>query len=284
MRLVRFETLTLTERPHARGGVFRSYDLMMGRDGSPSNYYLSIGVLSGDFVSPRHRHNFDQVRFQLEGSFDFAADGRMDPKTIGYFPEGTRYGPQKSLSQDSMTLVLQFGGASGNGYMSEPQFQQGLARLQAKGSFADGVFTREKEGGGKINQDAYEAVWEEVNGRELVYPKERYNHSVFMHPDNFEWMPNGAGRAVKRLGTFSERGAHVAMHRVDANAALALKTGSLYFVWSGSGEVSGKAWRKWSTLEVGGGDRVEMRAGEPSEILQLGLNRFEEQAIERQAA
>ena len=284
MRLVTFESLTLTERPHARGGVFRNYDLLMGREGSPSNYYLSIGVLSGDFVSPRHRHNFDQVRFQLEGSYDFAADGRMDPKTIGYFPEGTRYGPQKALSENSQTLVLQFGGASGNGYMSEPQFQRGLADMQGKGTFANGVFTRIKPDGGKINQDAYEAVWEHVNGRDLEYPKERYNHSVFMHPDNFAWMPVAPGRAVKQLGTFTERGAQIAFHRLEAGARLPLEAGSIYFVWDGAGEVSGRAWRKWSTVEIESGERIEMRASETAEILQMGLNRFDQEVAQREAA
>ncbi len=86
MRVVNFETLKLQERAHARGGIFRYYELLSGSDGAPDNFYLQLSVLSGDFVSPRHRHNFDQVRVQLEGSFDFAADGRMDPGSIAYFP------------------------------------------------------------------------------------------------------------------------------------------------------------------------------------------------------
>ena len=64
---------------------------------------------------------------------------------------------------------------------------------------------REKPGGGKINQDAYEAVWEHVNGRDLVYPKERYSNAVFMTPSNFDWVQDGAGTATKLMGIFSER-------------------------------------------------------------------------------
>jgi hypothetical protein len=59
MNLITFESLTLQERGHARGGIFRYYELLHGREGAPDNFYLSIGVLAGDFVSPRHRHNFD---------------------------------------------------------------------------------------------------------------------------------------------------------------------------------------------------------------------------------
>ena len=79
--------------------------LLHGSEGSPDNFYLSIGVLGGDFVSPRHRHNFDQVRFQLEGTCDFASDGTMRPGSIAYFPGGTRYGPQKSIDLRTLTLV-----------------------------------------------------------------------------------------------------------------------------------------------------------------------------------
>jgi hypothetical protein len=284
MKLVPFESLKLQERGHARGGVFRNYDVMFGPEGSPGNFYLSIGVLGGDFVSPRHRHNFDQLRFQLEGSFDFASDGKMDPGTVAYFPEGTRYGPQKALSESSHTLVLQFGGASGNGYMSEAQFQKGLAELKTRGSFKDGVYSREKPGGGKINQDAYEAVWEHVNGRELVYPKERYTHPVFMEPKHFEWLPSGAGTAVKLLGCFSERCTRLAVHRAETGARLTLEDNSLYFAWAGSGELAGKPWRRWSTTHLEAGERAELRATDPCEVLQIGLPRFEHRVAQQEAA
>ena len=285
MRIVNFESLTLQDRAHARGGVFRYYELLSGSDGAPDNFYLQLSVLSGDFVSPRHRHNFDQVRFQLEGSFDFAADGRMDPGSIAYFPEGTRYGPQKALSPTSATLVFQFGGASGNGYMSEEQFQRGLAEMKkGPGTFKDGIYTREKPGGGRINQDAYEAVWEHVNRRELVYPKERYSHAVFMTPENFDWVQDGAGTATRLMGIFSERGTRLLFHRIDANARLALEDGSLYFVCAGSGEVSGKSWRARTTIHLERGERADLRATEAAEVLQVGLPRFAASAAERAAA
>jgi hypothetical protein len=284
MKLIPFESLTLQERGHARGGVFRFYDLLHGREGAPDNFYLSIGVLSGDFVSPRHRHNFDQVRFQLEGAYDFAADGQMRPGSIAYFPEGTRYGPQKTIDPSTQTLVLQMGGASGNGYMSEKEFQRGLAELQTKGTFKDGIFTREKPGGGKINQDAYEAVWEHVNKRELVYPKERYAHAVFMSPEGFDWVPTGQGTSTKLLGIFSERGTKLAFHRIEAGARLRLEERSLWFVWTGSGDSAGKPWRKWSTLQTEAGERPEIKADETAEIVQMRLPAFEDSLAARVAA
>lgn len=284
MKLIPFESLTLQERGHARGGVFRCYDLLHGREGAPDNFYLSIGVLAGDFVSPRHRHNFDQVRFQLEGAYDFAADGVMRPGSLAYFPEGTRYGPQKTLDARTLTLVLQVGGASGNGYMSEKEFQRGLAELKTQGTFKDGVFTREKPGGGKLNQDAYEAVWEHVNGRELVYPKERYTHPVFMEPESFQWLASGAGLASKLLGVFNERGTRIALHRLDVGAKLRLEERSLWFLSSGRGDAGGKPLHKWATLQTEPGERPEIKASEPAELLQIALPRFEDAAAERAAA
>jgi hypothetical protein len=284
MNLITFESLTLQERGHARGGIFRYYELLHGREGAPDNFYLSIGVLAGDFVSPRHRHNFDQVRFQLEGAYDFGADGVMHPGSIAYFPEGTRYGPQKTVDPKTLTLVLQMGGASGNGYMSEREFQRGLAELKTLGSFKDGVFTREKPGGGKINQDAYEAVWEHVNRRELIYPKERYTRAVFMEPENFAWVPSGPGLATKLMGVFNERGTKIAFHRLDAGAKFKLDEASLWFVWSGSGHAGDQAWRRWTTMRTEAGEHAEIEAAEPSQVLQMALPRLADAAVERAAA
>jgi hypothetical protein len=283
MHLIPFESLTLQERAHARGGVFRFYELLHGNEGAPDNFYLSIAVLRGDLFSPRHRHNFDQVRFQLEGAYDFA-DGQMTPGSIAYVPEGTRYGPQKTIDPQTVTLVLQMGGASGTGYMSETAFQKGLQELKSRGSFKDGVFTREKPGGGIVNQDGYEAVWEHVNGRELVYPKERYAHALFMKPDHFEWIAGSPGTASKLLGTYNERGTRIAFHRLDAGARLRLEERSLWFVWKGGGDAGGKSWRKWSTFQTEPGERLEIKASEPSEILQMALPRFDSSIAARQAA
>jgi len=271
MNPIAFESLTLQERGHARGGTFRYYDLLHGSEGSPDNFYLSIGVIGGDFVSPRHRHNFDQVRFQLEGTCDFASDGTMRPGSIAYFPEGTRYGPQKSIDSRTLTLVLQMGGPSGNGYMSERQFQRGLTELKARGRFENGVFTRVEPDGGRINQDAYEAVWEHVNGRKLVYPKERYTRAVFMEPQNFSWVPTGAGVAIKPLGVFNERGTTIAFHRLDSGAKMQLEERSLWFVWLGAGDAGGQAWRRWTTMQTETGEHPEIEATELSEILRIGL-------------
>ena len=167
MRVIDINSVPLKEIPHIREGVFRSRKLLTGTECSPGNFALQLVTTPETYYSPRHRHNFDQVRYQIEGDFDFAADGKMKPGTIAYFPEGTHYGPQSS-KQKSLTLVLQFGGASGSGYLSSEQYARAAAELAKVGSFEKGVFTRTGEDGAKVNQDAYEAVWEQVNGRKLA--------------------------------------------------------------------------------------------------------------------
>jgi hypothetical protein len=158
VKVINVNDVPMVERPHVREGTLRSRRLLTGEPGSPSNFSLQLSS-TPTYYSPRHRHNFDQVRFQLAGDFDFGADGAMKPGSIAYFPEGTYYGPQ-NCPTGSETLVLQFGGASGSGYISAEQYEQATAELAKQGTFAKGVYTRLKADGGKINKDAYEAVWE----------------------------------------------------------------------------------------------------------------------------
>ena len=63
--------------------------------GTPGNFHLGIGQQDGDFASPRHRHNFDQFRFQLEGTMNFDRNGKMTAGTLGYFPGRRRIRPAK---------------------------------------------------------------------------------------------------------------------------------------------------------------------------------------------
>ena len=272
MRVIDINSVPLKEIPHIREGVFRSRKLLTGTECSPGNFALQLVTTPETYYSPRHRHNFDQVRYQIEGDFDFAADGKMKPGTIAYFPEGTHYGPQSS-KQKSLTLVLQFGGASGSGYISSEQYDRAAAELAKVGSFEKGVFTRQREDGGKINQDAYEAVWEQVNGRKLVYPKRRYAGPVLMELAGFSWVPVAEQPGVSRklLGVFSEREVRIAQYHLEASASLPLQDNAIYFVENGSGTANGSGYEKYSTLYLQPGESGTVTAQSESVILQLGL-------------
>jgi hypothetical protein len=272
MQVVPIESRTVTAlNNQIREGVIRAVRILEGEPG-PDNFALKLVNIEGDFFSPRHRHNFDQVRLQLEGSFDYDRDGCFTPGAIGYFPEGTRYGPQTS-SGNTWNLLLQFGGASGSGYTAESEEEHAAAALREKGKFEKGVYTYFNSDGTKINQDAYEAVWEHIHGRPLVYPKERYERPVFMNSNAFEWVPlkDQPGVASKMMGVFSERETKLAFYKVDSAAKLALEENSFYFVLSGTGEVNGEAVGKHTTVHLKRMESGTLAANADLECLQIKL-------------
>ena len=131
VQVIELESVPMVERPHVRKGVLRTRRILTGEAGQPDNFSLQLSN-TPTYYSPRHRHNFDQVRFQIDGDFDFALDGAMKPGMVAYFPEGTHYGPQ-SCQAGSTTLVLQFGGASGSGYLSAEQYEHAAGELAKRG-------------------------------------------------------------------------------------------------------------------------------------------------------
>lgn len=271
-QIVELESVPLVEREHVREGVFRSRRLLTGEPNTPGNFSLQLVSTPHAYYAPRHRHNFDQVRYQIEGEFDFDADGKMRPGSIAYFPECTSYGPQSSAAS-SLTLVLQFGGASKSGYISSEQYERAMSALSATGTFAKGVFTRIEADGRKINKDAYQAIWEHVNGRPLVYPPPRYARPVFMNPENFNWvaLADAPGTECKRLGEFSECRARIALYRIEPGAGLRLDDNAIYFVRSGAGTLDSASFKKYATIHLEIGESAAVTAKEPVELLQLGL-------------
>ncbi|WP_295550258.1 hypothetical protein [uncultured Pseudacidovorax sp.] len=278
-QILNLRDLQMIERVHARGGRFRYYPLLAGQDGTPGNFFMQLSNTFDDFASPRHRHNFDQVRIQLQGDADFARDGVMQPGCIGYFPEGVFYGPQ-TIAGESLTLVLQFGGASRSGYLSEAAFQQGIAELKGKGRFEGGIYKVDKPEGGTRNQDAYEAVWEHVHGRRLRYPEgDGAQAPVFIRPDDFPWQSDPEEPGVRRrlLGRFSGANTELSVIRLARSADTVLPAGAVLFVLEGRGlafagdeaETLGD-WERHSSIHTAD---CEMRlvAHEDSELVQVRL-------------
>lgn len=272
MRIVHFDDVPFTERlPRHRDGRFEFRSLMTGEPGTLGNFNLEAVRTYGDFFSPRHRHNFDQYRYQIEGSFDFDRGGKMFPGSVAYFPEGTPYGPQSS-SEDSLTVVLQLGSASGSGYLSRQEFLAGSADLLKQGEFRRGAFTQTGEDGQKRNKDGFEAVWEHVNKRKLEYPAQRYQAPVFMNPANFSWVPSvDQGVSVKRLSAFGEASTTVGLVRLEPRANLELRERTLYFVLAGTGKAGKSNWEARATIHLGAGEHERIEAETASELLCFGL-------------
>ncbi len=271
-----------TQIASTRTGKERQFKtLLIGEDGALDNFRLYFVRQQGEVDVPRHKHNFDQVRMCLEGGKqNYGKDKWIAPGEIAYFPEGTPYGPEQS-DTERLSITLQFGGASRSGFISSARVQKAMDEMKAFGTFEKGIFKRggELAPGEKRNQDAYEAIWEHVNQRKLVYPKPRYGEPILMKPENFDWEPcdGQRGLAKKDLCAFSERHLQFSVLKLDPGArGRQPSRGGIQigFVLQGTGTVNGQALRKFSAFS--GREEFALASDEGMEVLLVGLPVFAE--------
>ncbi len=260
-----------------RTGKIEFLRLLQGIPATPDNFELSVVRTQGDYFTPRHRHNFDQVRFCLDGTMNYAPGKDLARGAVGYFPEGTFYGPQADVS-GSLVMVLQMGGAAGYGFMSYQQLNAGFEELRKEGDFEKGAFSYRDDAGRWHRKDGYEAVWERINNRAVEYPPPRYEEPIVMHPDAFNWTPAGPGLRVKRLGSFGERG--LALGMIEASRGLhhtvgALEASELLFIARGSLRANGKILDAHSALRLDRADEgATIEALENTEVFFIQMPKF----------
>jgi len=274
MKVVQGDEIPLVRGLEYRGGMFHSRRLLEGTPGTVDNFQLSVGVSQGDFFSPRHRHNFEQIRVQIDGEAGFDRDGTMTPGTVGYFPEGVFYGPQSQKpNMVSTTAVLQFGGASGCGYLSNKETRAAMEALNKLGEFKNGVFRRKEPLYGKKNADGNQAIWEHHHKRPIVIPKPRYAKPVMMDSNAYTWMPvEGApGVSEKLLGVFTERRTMASRLKLDAGASYEAKGRGVYLLLRGAGSIDDTPARALTTLHLELGETAKISATEEIEIMHFGL-------------
>ncbi|MEI7446788.1 MAG: hypothetical protein WCK28_18005 [Burkholderiales bacterium] len=282
MRLVRFDDVAPIEFKGAdgfRGGDIRFRDLLAGTEGTPGNYGLQWVEVDDAFATPRHRHAFEQVRILLEGEFGFGPGQVQKAGTVGYFCEGTYY--TQDAKGRSVTLLLQVGGPTGQGFMSRPQLKAGIAALSARGSFHDGVYTWHDAAGVRHNQDSFEAVWEHVHGQAIRYPKPQFDAPVMMTPERFDWRPDprAPGASLRRMARFHGQGLEIAQLRLDAGARWTLDARDqpwLAFCAEGTGRTEAGDWLARTSIEVARGEAATLHAATASTFWLLGLPTFDE--------
>jgi hypothetical protein len=260
-----------------RGPGVHFHHLLVGDEGAPDNFALMVVDIPGGYSAPRHRHNFEQVRIMLDGSFNFGPDGVQEAGSIGYFTEGTYY-TQEGKGK-SATLLLQCGGASGAGYMSHRQLVAANAQLMERGQFANGVYTWRDEHGQAHNKDGYEAAWEQCFQRDLHYPKPRYDAPVLLRPERFDYVQDERLNAeIKSFGVFNERGTSIAQIRVQAGRHArveALRQRTLLYVICGEGQVVGGAvFLSQDAFEIAPGEALEIVAATDAELFRFALPQF----------
>src|SRR5579872_6006097 len=181
----------------------------------------SLSVVPDGYFTPRHRHNFDQIRYTLSG-IQSTGLGDLAAGECGYFPEGSYYGPQKQEGECEC-LVLQFQGASGEHLLSNEEMNATYEKMIAEGAvFQDGIYRGTTPSGGKKNKDSYVAIWEEHEGKKLTFPKSRYRTPVMMQPQFYAWLPDRErpGVETKHLGTFNEMRTGIGFFRLLPGASL----------------------------------------------------------------
>jgi hypothetical protein len=262
-----------------RDGKLEQKFLLTGEDDSPINYLLNVGRTgSGGWGTPRHRHNFDQVRYVLKGSYPVSPHKVMKEGTVAYFPESVHYGPQDRPEGLEM-MVIQFGGASGQGFLSVEKREAANEALKKKGEFKNGVFTWFDEKGNKHNQDGSAACVEEATGKKLEFAEPRYDDVIMMYPEASPWVASEqAGVSTKTLGVFTEREARLRFIKIDAGSTY--KTGAratieVLFLSEGQITVDGKTFGPQTAIELLPTDAPsEITASQDALFLEIRLPQF----------
>ncbi|WP_233598166.1 hypothetical protein [Comamonas sp. BIGb0124] len=262
-----------------REGKLAQKHLLFGEDGSVNNYDLNMGLAgSGGWRTPRHRHNFDQIRYVAKGRLPYTEDKALEEGWVGYFPESIHYGPQ-DRAEGLQTVVLQCGGASGFGYLSVAQREAVNQILSDRGEFKKGLFTYTDEHGVTHTQDGSQAIFEHATGRKLEFAQPRYSEVIAMDPAAYEWVPmDEKGTWVKWLGSFTERNLRIGFIRLDGNAVYrAGQHSSIEILFQTKGKIQigpdihGPE-TAYEFLPKEG--PIELRAVEPSEFFSVVLHTF----------
>ncbi|MBT5110381.1 MAG: hypothetical protein HOM25_17010 [Rhodospirillaceae bacterium] len=274
MKIIQGDQVTLETGTSHRGGVSQWRRLLDGNAGAVDNFSLVWAQSPGRY-SPRHRHNFEQIRVQLEGVASYGRTGTMKPGMIGYYPEAVHYGPQTQDEGEMLSsLALQFGGASGSGYIGRDEQAAITKELRSLGEFKNGAFRRNKGVPGKRNLDGFQAIWEHAKQRPLTYPEPRYEAPLLMDPDRFAWLTvdDMPGVQEKPMGVFTECRTMAGLLKLAPEAVFeATGARDIFFVLSGDGMVKGEPWRYATTVFLDRGESARFSAETETEILQLRL-------------
>lgn len=266
VRIVNLADLPMEDVRRGRVHMIRRKRLPIEIDVPGLTIEYSYSIVPDGYFTPRHRHNFDQIRYTTYG-IQSTGLGDLAPGECGYFPEGAYYGPQKQEGECGC-LVLQFQGASGEHLLSNEEMNETHARLLEQGAvFKDGVCTFATPDGRKVNKDSYEAIWEAHEGRELAFPPPRYREPVMMMAERYGWVADRRrpGIETRHLGTFSEMRTEIGFLRLAPGAAIPAGRNEdmeLRFLLEGSFTCGGARWDRDTYMFIPAGAEVGAVASE----------------------
>ncbi|GAA0333802.1 hypothetical protein GCM10009087_50090 [Sphingomonas oligophenolica] len=280
MKILRIEDVPVEKSNNPRGGTgYVQYNIFtsdnLGRDPYLlDNFRLNLSIIpEGGMATPRHRHDFSQYRYQIEGEADYSMGEIQTAGVLNLSVDGTYYGP--TGKNFGSTLVLQFGSVSGSGYMDRKDIAAGLALLKKRneGYLENGLYYRNPGVDGPSVQDANEAVFELIRGRPVEYPEPEYLHPVMINSNAVAWMPIDGmpGVAEKHMGTFSSNKYRAARYKLEPGATFIAPGRGVYFVLSGTGTVENEPFAKWTSTYLEDGEQATFSASETTDLLYLGL-------------
>jgi hypothetical protein len=275
MKIIASESLEW-RKDHPTGSLAFKY-LLSGDEQAADNFVLILARQDAHFATERHRHNFDQFRFPICGDMSVGKGIILREGQLGYFTEGAPYGPQddplgNSAPGERLHLTLQFGGATGYGYLGPDRLRTCRDELRQHGEFVD-VLYRSHDG---KTLNGLDAVWQRAFGRKLEYPKPRYPNPILIDPSSFRWKPSRDDRGVeqKHLGAFTERGTWAAMVRMSPGARwtpASEDARQILFVLSGTGSAEGVRLTAHSSIQIDPHEKTEIESSDPIEFLVFGL-------------
>ena len=104
MKIVQADQVDFNTASIQRKGATSCQQFFDGPTGV-KNYSLVIARAAARY-SPRHRHNFEQYRYQLDGAAEYGKTGTLKISMLGYFSKGTPYGPQTQSADGKEQTVL----------------------------------------------------------------------------------------------------------------------------------------------------------------------------------
>ena len=258
-----------------RIGALDLQRILDGKQDALDNFGLLLTRANTDWSAPAHRHNFEQVRYVMEGQVDYGDGIPVHAGAVVYFPESVPYGYQ-TRKAGTVMLEVQFGGASGNGFLSREQVDAATASLKTRGSFENGMYVRTDSAGKRHEEEPYEGIWKEVKGERIRYAPARYSNIVKMNPDHCAWVPSPtSGVFHKWLGTFTERETRIGFARADTGAIMKVGgsgAGEIRFLTKGKFTIQSQEYSPFTALNVAANDAaIELRAEEDCEFFCLDL-------------
>lgn len=242
MRVAHNAEIAFESWPGIRGENALHRTLLQGNKGTPLNFEYGIATFKNEGNgSPRHKHVFDQFRYAIKGDIEYNPGQVIPEGGLGYFPEGTPYGPFK-IDPKSVFLTCQFGGPSGQGFVHRQDLGVAQKALAAEGTFEKGIYTWVDKDGKKHNDDSHKAVWKRATGKDVEMPAPRFQDPILIFPDNYKWREIGPLVEEKLLGVFNERNTYARMLRLRKGGSHVRKAEgqiALCFVVEGAMSING---------------------------------------------